>query len=55
MSIESVSTLLQDPVENRDTDTPMTTLSRTIGIDLRRQLGETDLPPALPPVNGVLM
>ncbi len=33
----------------------MATLSRTIQINLRQQLGETDLPPKLEPVDGVLM
>ena len=30
-------------------------MSRTIEIDLREMLGETDLPPALQPVNNILM
>ena len=46
---------LQDPFENRRTDTPMTAICRAIEIDLRQQLGETELPPKLEPVNGVLM
>ena len=32
-----------------------TALCRTIEINLRQQLGETDLPPKLEPVDGVLM
>jgi putative membrane protein len=46
---------LNDPFENQPNDTPMTALCRTIEIDLRQQLGETDLPPSLEPVDGVLM
>jgi putative membrane protein len=46
---------LKKPFENRVNDTPMTALCRTIEIDLRQQLGETDLPERLEPVDGVLM
>lgn len=46
---------LKKPFENRANDTPMTSLCRTIEIDLRQQLGETDLPEPLEPVDGVLM
>lgn len=45
----------EDPFEGRYSDTPMTALCRTIEIDLREQLGETDLPPKLEPVDGILM
>jgi putative membrane protein len=45
----------EDPFDNRVTDTPMSALSRTIEIDLRQQLGETETPPPLKPVDGVLM
>lgn len=53
--IELLSTHLQDPFENRSTDTPMTSICRTIEIDLRQQLGETELPPKVEPIDGVLM
>ena len=53
--IEAAGTVLQSPFENRVTDTPMTALSRTIEINLRQQLGETELPEKLQPVDGVLM
>jgi putative membrane protein len=33
----------------------MTALCRTIEIDMREQLGETDLPPKLEPVDWILM
>jgi len=36
-------------------DTPMLALSRTIEINLRQQLGETDLPDKVQPKDGVLM
>ncbi len=46
---------LNDPFENEPNDTPMTALCRTIEIDLRQMLGETDLPDPIEPVDGVLM
>ena len=45
----------EDPFEGRFSDTPMTALCRTIEIDMREQLGETDLPPKLEPVDGILL
>jgi putative membrane protein len=45
----------EDPFENRFSDTPMSALCRTIEIDMREQLGETDLPPKIKPVDGILM
>jgi len=45
----------ENPFEGLANDTPMTALSRTIEIDLREMLGETELPPKIQPVNDVLM
>ncbi len=53
--LERTARALQDPFEGRSTDTPMDACCRTIEIDLRQQLGETDVPPPLLPVDGVLM
>jgi putative membrane protein len=55
VTIERLGGELRDPFENRLNDTPMSALSRTIEIDLRQQLGETEVPPPLQPVDGVLM
>ncbi len=55
VTIERLGAELRDPFENRINDTPMTALCRSIGIDLRQQLGETGLPPPVEPINGVLM
>ena len=46
---------LKTPFANRVNDTPMTALCRTIEIDLRQQLGETEIPEPIEPVAGVLM
>ncbi len=53
--IEAIGRVLEDPFENDSMDTPMTAICRTIEINLREQLGETDLPKRLDPVQGVLM
>lgn len=52
--LETIGEFNEDPFENRIHDTPMTALCRTIEIDMREQLGETDLPPKLEPVDGFL-
>lgn len=46
---------LEDPFENLPYDVPMSTLSRTVEINLRQALGESDTPAPLLPVRGVLM
>jgi ion channel-forming bestrophin family protein len=45
---------LEDPFENKVYDVPLTALSRTIEINLRQMLGESNLPPAIVPVDGIL-
>jgi putative membrane protein len=54
VTIELVGHISENPFENQMNDVPMTALCRTIEIDLRQMLGETDLPPAVQPVNGAL-
>ena len=55
MVVEQLGAALKNPFENLDNDTPMTALCRTIEIDLRQELGETELPPPVEPVDGVLL
>jgi putative membrane protein len=52
---ERLGSDLKTPFANRVNDTPMTALCRTIEIDLRQQLGESEIPEPLEPVNGILM
>lgn len=52
--IDRVAIYLQDPFSNRPSDTPMLSLSRTIEINIRQMLGESELPEAMKPVDGVL-
>ena len=54
LTLEKISRSLKDPFENDISDTPMTAICRTIEIDLREMLGETDLPKPVEPVKGVL-
>ena len=55
MTMEIVGDNSEDPFENFINDVPMTALCRNIEIDLREMLGETDLPPRILPVDGILM
>ncbi len=47
--LEKTATLLQDPFENRPTDTAMTTIATNIEINIRQLLKETDIPKPLKP------
>lgn len=53
--MELVGDYSENPFEGLGNDIPMLSLCRTIEIDLRQMLGETDLPPAIEAKNGVLM
>lgn len=46
--LEKSGNITEEPFENRAADTPITTISRAIEIDLRQMLGETDLPAPMP-------
>ena len=52
--IDRAADYLQDPFEDRPTDTPMLSLSRIIERNIRQMLGETELPEKLQPIDGVL-
>jgi putative membrane protein len=47
--LEKSATHLQDPFNNRPTDTPMTTISRTIEINIKQLLAEKEVPKPLEP------
>ena len=53
--MESVGDYAENPFEGLAFDTPMTSLTRTIEIDLREMLGETELPPAIGPKDGFVI
>jgi len=52
---ELVGDYSENPFEGLGNDIPMLSLCRTIEIDLREMLGETDLPPGIEAKDGVLM
>lgn len=54
-SLEQVGESTENPFEGSANDVPITQMSRTIEIDLREMLGESDLPPAIQAVNSILM
>ena len=53
--MEIVGDYAENPFEGLAFDIPMTSLCRTIEIDLREMLGETDLPEPIKPVGNVLL
>ena len=54
LMLERVAIFLQDPFNNGPADTPTLALSRTIEINLKQMLGETEIPDKLLPVRGRL-
>ncbi len=53
--MELIGDYSENPFEGMGNDVPMLSLCRTIEIDLREMLGETELPPPIEAKNGVLM
>lgn len=54
-TMETVGDASEDPFENFINDVPMTALCRTIEIDLRQMMSESDVPAPLQPENDILM
>lgn len=54
-SLEQVGESTENPFEGSANDVPISQMSRTIEIDMREMLGETDLPPALQPRNSIIL
>lgn len=54
-SVEQVGGSTENPFEGSPNDVPISQMSRTIEIDMREMLGETDLPPALQPKNNIIL
>lgn len=53
--MEVVADYSENPFQGMANDIPMLSLCRTIEIDLREMLGETDLPPVIQPKKDILM
>ncbi|AEI64385.1 bestrophin family protein [Corallococcus macrosporus] len=54
IGLDAVGRDIEAPFEDDVSDTPMTALCRTIEINLRQMLGETELPPPIQPKDGLL-
>jgi putative membrane protein len=54
LALDQIGRDLEDPFENTIFDIPLTAITRTIEIDLRLALGETDVPSPEKPIRGVL-
>ncbi|MBB5318399.1 bestrophin family protein [Tunturibacter empetritectus] len=54
LALDKIGRDLEDPFENTIYDVPLTSITRTIEVNLRQLLGETQLPPATTPIDGVL-
>lgn len=53
--MEMIGDYSENPFEGTYNDVPISSLSRTIEIDLKEMLGESDIPAPLQPVEGMLM
>lgn len=54
-TLDQVGESTENPFEGSPNDVPISQMSRTIEIDLREMLGETDLPAALQPKNNIIL
>jgi putative membrane protein len=54
LALDKIGRDLEDPFDNSIYDIPLTSITRTIEINLRQMLGETELPAAIVPVNDIL-
>lgn len=52
-ALDLVGESTSNPFEGNANDVPISQISRDLEIELRGRLGDTDLPPALPPVHGI--
>lgn len=53
-ALDKIASGIENPFENYINDTPMSSICRTIEINLKQQLGENDLPEPIAPVKGFL-
>lgn len=52
-ALDLVGESTSNPFEGNANDVPISQISRDLEIELRARLGDSDLPPALPPVHGI--
>jgi putative membrane protein len=53
--MERIGEATENPFEGSANDVPISNISRTIEIDLKEMLDETNIPPAIVPENNILM
>lgn len=54
-TMDKIGDSSENPFEGGPNDVPITQISRAIEIDLREMLGQESIPPAIQPVNNILM
>ena len=54
-TMERIGEASENPFEGGPNDVPITSLARTIEIDLREMLDETEIPPKIEPKNNILL
>jgi ion channel-forming bestrophin family protein len=54
LALDKIGRDLEDPFENTIYDVPLTSITTTIEVNLRQLLGETELPAATAPIEGIL-
>jgi putative membrane protein len=54
LAVDQIGRDLEAPFENREHDTPLNAITRTIEINRKRMLGDADIPEPEKPVRGVL-
>lgn len=54
LALDKIGRDLEDPFDNTIHDIPLTSITRTIEINLRQMLGETDIPEPVVPINDTL-
>jgi len=55
VSLDQVGESTANPFEGGANDVPISQMSRTVEIDIRELLGETELPPAIQPRNNIVL
>jgi putative membrane protein len=53
--MERIGEASENPFEGGPNDVPITALARTIEIDLREMLDETEIPPKIEPQKNILL
>lgn len=52
--IHKVGVIIEEPFERNISDIPLSSICRTIELDLLEQLGEKNIPEPIKPIEGVL-